>query len=95
MITATNHELHVDMLSCDAYGYCAELLPEIVELDQWGYPIVTGDVGPDRLEETRDAVVACPKLALRLAPAGGPGGTAPSRFGGSRSGSGYVPRRAP
>ncbi|HZU20914.1 MAG TPA: ferredoxin [Gaiellaceae bacterium] len=62
-----NHALHVDMLRCDAFGYCAELLPEVVELDEWGYPIVAGAVTPERLADARRAVAACPKLALRLA----------------------------
>jgi ferredoxin len=64
-----SHELKVDMLRCDAYGYCAELLPEIVELDEWGYPIVTSEVTPELLEEAKRAAEACPRLALRLAPA--------------------------
>ena len=34
--------LRVDPVACDAYGYCAELLPERVTLDEWGYPIVDG-----------------------------------------------------
>jgi ferredoxin len=62
----TERKLQVDMRSCDAYGYCAELLPEIVELDEWGYPIVTGAVTPELLADARRAVDACPKLALRL-----------------------------
>lgn len=61
----TQH-LEVDMLLCDAYGYCAELLPELVERDEWGYPIVAGDVPPERLADARRAAAACPKLALRL-----------------------------
>lgn len=58
--------LRVDMLGCDAYGYCAELLPELVELDEWGYPIVTGDVTPELLAGAQRAVAACPKVALRI-----------------------------
>jgi ferredoxin len=63
-----SHELKVDMLRCDAYGYCAELLPELVALDQWGYPIISGEVTPELLKEAERAVAACPRLALRLAP---------------------------
>jgi ferredoxin len=61
-----NYRLEVEMLDCDAYGYCTELLPELVQPDEWGYPIITREVGPDRLDDTRRAVAACPKLALRL-----------------------------
>ena len=64
-----SHELQVDMLRCDAYGYCSDLLPELVELDEWGYPIVTGEVTPELLEEAQRAAAACPRLALRLVPA--------------------------
>lgn len=60
------HDLTVDMRRCDAYGYCAELLPELVELDEWGYPVVSGEVTPELLEAARRAAAACPMLALRL-----------------------------
>jgi ferredoxin len=63
----SDQHLHVDMIACDAFGYCAELLPEIVELDEWGYPVVTGAVTPELLADARAAVDACPRLALRLA----------------------------
>ncbi|TMD29108.1 MAG: ferredoxin [Chloroflexi bacterium] len=60
--------LDVDRIRCDGYGMCAELLPELVELDDWGYPIVrAGDVPADLLAHARRAVEACPVLALRLA----------------------------
>lgn len=66
MSKVTRHELRVDMIRCDAYGYCAELLPDMIDRDEWGYPIVTGVIDASRLGEARRAVVACPKLALRL-----------------------------
>jgi ferredoxin len=62
-----DHELRVDMIKCDAYGYRAELLPELIELDDWGYPIVTGDVTPELLDAARRAGDACSRLAIRLA----------------------------
>jgi ferredoxin len=59
--------LHVDPIACDGRGLCAELLPEWIELDDWGYPIVDGGPIPDHLlAHARRAVDACPKLALRL-----------------------------
>lgn len=59
--------LRVDPIACDAHGLCAELLPEIVELDEWGYPIIRGDVVPPGLSElARRAVSVCPTLALHL-----------------------------
>ena len=60
------------MTRCDAYGYCAELLPELISVDQWGYPIVPRDgvdVG-DAAETAQAAVRACPRKALFLQPVG-------------------------
>ncbi len=61
-----SHRLRVDWPACQARGLCFELLPERVALDEWGYPIVTGDVPRDLLRAAREAVGACPHLALRL-----------------------------
>lgn len=61
------HRLRVDPIACRAHGLCSELLPELIELDEWGYPII-GDrrIGPALLAEVRATVAACPTLALRL-----------------------------
>src|SRR6478736_492167 len=60
--------LIVDRIRCDGFGMCAELLPELVELDDWGYPIVAaGAIPDDLLDHARRAVAVCPVLALRLA----------------------------
>ena len=37
---AGHAELVVDRIACDGYGMCAELLPELIDLDDWGYPIM-------------------------------------------------------
>ena len=58
--------LAVDWLACRAHGLCAELLPELVDLDDWGYPVVTGEVPRELERHARAAVAACPALALRL-----------------------------
>jgi ferredoxin len=69
-----DHELTVDFAACDGHGLCAELLPERVGLDEWGYPVVRDAVVPGPLlAHARRAVAACPVLALRLAPARQPG----------------------
>jgi ferredoxin len=69
----------VDRIRCDGYGMCAELLPEMVELDDWGYPIVSAAAVPDDLlEHARRAVAACPLLALRLRPGRAASMTAPA-----------------
>jgi len=65
---ATRTELVVDRIACDGFGMCAELLPELVDLDDWGYPIVREGGVPDALlDHARRAVAVCPVLALRLA----------------------------
>jgi ferredoxin len=62
-----SERLSVDPIRCDAYGHCAELLPELISLDEWGYPIISGQDLPEQLRgDARRAVSACPRLALRL-----------------------------
>jgi ferredoxin len=59
--------LRVDPIMCHAHGLCAELLPELVALDEWGYPLVAPDeVPPELRASARRAAAACPTLALRL-----------------------------
>ena len=64
---AVSFRLRVDPILCDAHGVCAELFPERVSLDDWGYPIISDEpIGRDLLEHARRAVTACPVLALTL-----------------------------
>jgi ferredoxin len=59
--------LRVNPILCDAHGLCAELLPERIQLDEWGYPVIDDAPVPPSLEaHARRAVDACPVLALRL-----------------------------
>jgi ferredoxin len=58
--------LRVDWPACQARGLCHEVFPELVDLDEWGYPIVTGPVTSDLIGRAREAVRVCPKLALHL-----------------------------
>ena len=65
--------LRVDPVACDAFGYCAELLPELIWLDEWGYPVIDDAPVPAHLvDEARAAVRACPRKALFLQQAEGP-----------------------
>jgi ferredoxin len=64
---AGKRELHltVDPIACDGYGYCAELIPEVISLDEWGYPILAPDPVSPRLEKAaRRAVRDCPRRAI-------------------------------
>jgi ferredoxin len=59
--------LRVNPIACRAHGLCAELFPERIRLDDWGYPIVDPASVPPGLERhARRAVDACPALALAL-----------------------------
>ncbi|MEA5360104.1 ferredoxin [Amycolatopsis sp., V23-08] len=61
--------LTVDPIGCRAHGLCADLLPERIRLDEWGYPIMaSGPVPAELVAEARRAAAACPVLALRLRP---------------------------
>jgi ferredoxin len=58
--------LTIDPIACTGHGLCADLLPELIELDEWGYPIIGASVPPGLAAHARRAVNACPSLALRL-----------------------------
>jgi ferredoxin len=60
-----SQHLRVNPIACSAHGMCAELLPERVALDEWGYPIVDGGPLPgDLLAHAQRAAQACPTFAL-------------------------------
>ena len=62
-----SHRLRVNPIACEAHGICAELLPEWIALDDWGYPVVKeGPLAPELLDHARRAARACPTLALLL-----------------------------
>jgi ferredoxin len=49
----------VDMIACAGHGICAELLPEWIRLDDWGYPIIRREaVPPELMTQARWAVGA-------------------------------------
>lgn len=67
--------LHIDWTACDGRGLCAELLPRVLDRDDWGYPVARGRSGRERtdvplqeqdLAAAEEAVVLCPRLALGL-----------------------------
>jgi ferredoxin len=61
-----SEKLALDPIACVGHGLCAELLPERIVLDDWGYPIVDPDVPEELREHAIRAVKACPALALKL-----------------------------
>jgi ferredoxin len=59
--------IRVNPITCEAHGLCAELLPELIRRDDWGYPIIEQDQVPPELDAlARKAESACPTLALLL-----------------------------
>jgi ferredoxin len=59
--------LRVNPITCKAHGICAELLPELISLDEWGYPLLDPKpVSADLMAHARRAVADCPTLALML-----------------------------
>jgi ferredoxin len=65
----TETHMTIDRIKCDGHGLCAELLPELIRLDDWGYPIIAQGPIPERLTPlAQRAVATCPVLALALRP---------------------------
>ena len=63
----STHTLHIDRIACTGHGQCAELLPELITLDEWGYPILhKAAIPPGLRAHARTTVRACPRLALRI-----------------------------
>lgn len=82
------HRLAVNPIACTGHGICAEMLPELIGLDEWGYPILADQPVPHQLSSlAKRAVRLCPTLALRLeavnadrrVPTGGTGGAGAPR----------------
>ena len=60
--------LRVNPILCTGFGYCAEIVPELISLDDWGFPMVNSkDIEDnDVLHHARRAVATCPQVALIL-----------------------------
>jgi ferredoxin len=62
-----DERLRVNPILCSGHGLCAELLPEQIDLDEWGYPLLSDQPVPSQLRPlARRAVSDCPVLALML-----------------------------
>lgn len=60
-------KLAIDWTRCDGHRLCTAVLPELLGVDDWGYPVLKADRVPERMgPEARRAVMLCPALALRL-----------------------------
>ena len=62
-----SYRLRVNPIACEAHGMCAEILPERIALDEWGYPLLDGEpLEPNLVDHARRATQACPTFALLL-----------------------------
>ena len=69
MSASRDLRLRVDWILCDGYGLCGDLVPDIIELDEWRYPILSPRTVPQaRLDDVQRAVDCCPMKALILGP---------------------------
>ncbi|HYL41526.1 MAG TPA: ferredoxin [Candidatus Binatus sp.] len=67
MTSRTEAWLRVDWLRCDGYGLCGDLAPDVIELDEWRYPVIRpGPVDGRHLDVVRRAADCCPMRALIL-----------------------------
>lgn len=63
----TVRRLHVDPIICEGHGLCADWIPEMIRLDDWGFPILApGEIPPELLGRAKRAAAACPVLGLKL-----------------------------
>jgi len=62
--------LQVNPILCDGFGHCHELAPELVTLDEWGYPVIGQTPRPladhALVQAATYAVRGCPRQALRI-----------------------------
>ena len=77
------HRLRVDWIKCDGYGLCGDYAPDLIDLDDWRYPIIRPEPVTGALEhEAQRAVDCCPMRALALedvADGAAPGDRGPAR----------------
>jgi len=68
MSDTVKRRIRVNPILCNGYGYCAEIVPELISLDDWGFPIVSAaPIDGDRIRRLAErAVATCPRLALLI-----------------------------
>lgn len=60
-------QLAVDPVACDGIGICSHLAPDVVAMDSWGFPVLSGEgLRGARLGQAERVVAACPRRALFL-----------------------------
>lgn len=57
--------LSIDPAACDGLGMCAHQAPDVIELDPWGYPVISGEqLEGAHVDQAQRAIRACPRKAL-------------------------------
>lgn len=57
--------LAINPAACDGLGMCAHQAPDVIQLDPWGYPIVSSDeLEGAQTDQANRAIRACPRSAL-------------------------------
>jgi ferredoxin len=58
-------KLKIDWIACNGYGVCEAAAPDLIALDDWGYPIFPDGPVPHDLKRQADkAINDCPMIAL-------------------------------
>ncbi|MGZ6267384.1 MAG: ferredoxin [Candidatus Limnocylindrales bacterium] len=58
-------KLKIDWVACNGYGVCEAAAPDLIFLDDWGYPVLhNGAVPPGLIGQANRAINDCPMLAL-------------------------------
>ena len=58
-------KLKIDWIACNGYGVCEAAAPDLIVLDDWGYPILPdGPVPRELVSQGRKAINDCPMVAL-------------------------------
>ncbi|GII28911.1 NADH-ubiquinone oxidoreductase-F iron-sulfur binding region domain-containing protein [Planotetraspora mira] len=66
-VQETGLRLTVDWSRCAGHGLCGHIVPDLVQLDLFGYPVLTdAAVPPGHLRDALRAAEMCPALALGL-----------------------------
>ncbi|GEL26854.1 ferredoxin [Pseudonocardia sulfidoxydans NBRC 16205] len=62
--------VQVDAVKCVGNGTCYEVCPSVFAIDDWGYAYAEADgqVLPDDEPTVREAIQACPEMAISIVP---------------------------
>lgn len=66
-------KIHVDSAACEGHGLCAQVAPEVYEIDDEGYvQMRVSDIPPTLAEAAASGARVCPVAALKVVEAASP-----------------------